>query len=69
MGLLQNGKWVDEWYDTESSGGRIVRKLPQFRSWITVDGSAGPSGDGGFKAEQIVINCMFHLLARGCTGL
>jgi len=51
MGLLQNGKWVDQWYDTESTGGRFVRKLPQFRNWITADGSAGPSGNGGFKAE------------------
>jgi len=51
MGLLQDGKWVDKWYDTESTGGRFVRKLPQFRHWITHDGSAGPSGDAGFKAE------------------
>ena len=51
MGLLQDGNWVDQWYDTESTGGRFVRKLPQFRSWITADGAAGPSGDGGFKAE------------------
>jgi len=51
MGLLQNGQWVDQWYDTESTGGRFVRKLPQFRSWITADGSAGPTGDAGFNAE------------------
>jgi len=51
MGLLQDGKWVDQWYDTSSTGGRFVRKLPQFRHWITSDGSAGPSGDAGFKAE------------------
>jgi len=51
MGLLQDGKWVDQWYDTESTGGRFVRKLPQFCSWITADGSAGPTGDAGFKAE------------------
>lgn len=51
MGLLQDGKWVDQWYDTSSTGGRFVRKLPQFRSWVTSDGSAGPSGVGGFKAE------------------
>ena len=51
MGLLQNGKWVDQWYDTKSSGGRFERKAPQFRNWITADGSAGPSGDPGFKAE------------------
>lgn len=51
MGLLQDGKWVDQWYDTNSTGGRFVRNLPQFRSWVTSDGSAGPSGDSGFKAE------------------
>ena len=51
MGLLQDGKWVDQWYDTKSSGGRFVRKAPQFRNWITPDGTAGPSGDGGFEAE------------------
>ncbi len=51
MGLLQEGKWVDQWYDTKASGGRFVRKMPHFRNWITADGSAGPSGDGGFKAE------------------
>jgi len=51
MGLLQNGEWVDQWYDTESSGGRFVRTTPQFRNWITADGSAGSSGDAGFKAE------------------
>ncbi len=51
MGLLQDGKWVDQWYDTKSSGGRFVRKESSFRNWITMDGSPGPSGDGGFKAE------------------
>ena len=51
MGLLQDGIWVDQWYDTESTGGRFIRKLPQFRSWITADGAAGPTGDAGFKAE------------------
>ncbi len=51
MGLLQHGEWVDQWYDTESSGGRFVRKAPQFRSWITADGSVGSSGESGFKAE------------------
>ena len=51
MGLLQNGKWVDKWYDTKSNGGHFVRKAPQFRSWVSADGAAGPSGDSGFKAE------------------
>ncbi|MGB7270475.1 MAG: glutathione S-transferase family protein, partial [Albidovulum sp.] len=51
MGLLQDGHWVDQWYDTKETGGRFVRKAPQFRNWITPDGSAGPSGTAGFQAE------------------
>jgi len=51
MGLLVEGKWQNEWYDTKSSGGRFERKAPSFRNWVTTDGSAGPSGTGGFKAE------------------
>ena len=52
MGLLQDGKWVDQWYDTKSTGGRFERKDSQFRNWITEDGSPGPSGNGGFNAES-----------------
>lgn len=51
MGLLVDGKWQDQWYDTEENGGRFIRQESQFRNWITADGSAGPSGEGGFKAE------------------
>lgn len=51
MGLLVDGQWHDRWYDTKSTGGRFVRKDSQFRSWITPDGSAGPTGEAGFKAE------------------
>ncbi|MCK5643177.1 MAG: glutathione S-transferase family protein [Gammaproteobacteria bacterium] len=51
MGLLQEGRWVDQWYNTSETGGRFVRRAPQFRNWITADGSAGPSGEAGFKAE------------------
>jgi putative glutathione S-transferase len=51
MGLLVNGKWHTDWYETKSTGGRFERKAPSFRNWITADGSAGPSGTGGFKAE------------------
>ena len=51
MGLLQDGKWVDRWYDTESTGGAFKRSDAGFRNWVTADGSAGPTGEGGFKAE------------------
>ncbi len=52
MGLLQDGQWVDQWYDTKSTGGNFVRTTTQFRNWITNDGSPGPTGTGGFKAES-----------------
>ena len=51
MGLLVDGQWVDQWYDTKKTGGRFVRTQTQFRSWITADGSAGPTGQAGYKAE------------------
>jgi putative glutathione S-transferase len=51
MGLLVDGVWHDKWYDTKVSGGRFERPQSQFRSWITVDGSAGPTGEAGFAAE------------------
>jgi len=31
--------------------GEFIRSESSFRNWITKDGSAGPSGDGGFAAE------------------
>ena len=51
MGLLVNGQWRDAWYDTEKTQGRFVRNESAFRNWVTPDGGAGPSGQGGFKAE------------------
>ena len=51
MGLLVDGVWHDEWYDTKTTNGKFVRKDSTFRNWITRDGAAGPSGGAGFKAE------------------
>jgi len=52
VGLLIDGVWNDKWYDTKTTGGKFVRKDATFRNWITSDGSAGPSGKSGFKAES-----------------
>ena len=52
MGLLVEGKWVDRWYDTKSTGGHFKRTEAAFRNWITPDGSPGPSGEGGFPAAS-----------------
>jgi len=51
MGLLVDGEWHDQWYDTDKTGGRFIRSDSQYRNWITPDGSPGPTGEGGFKAE------------------
>src|ERR1700674_2337771 len=50
MGLLIDGVWRDQWYDTKSTGGRFVRKDSHFRHWVSADGSRGPSGQSGFAA-------------------
>lgn len=52
MGQLVDGKWLDEWYDTKSSGGKFVRTTAGFRNWITAGGAAGPSGSSGFTPDS-----------------
>ncbi|MDD9708918.1 glutathione S-transferase family protein [Seohaeicola sp. SP36] len=52
MGQLVDGEWHDTWYDTSKTGGKFERSTAGFRNWVTADGSAGPSGEGGFKAES-----------------
>ena len=42
MGLLVDGQWHDEWYDTASTGGEYIRQDSQFRHRI---------GEPGFEAE------------------
>ncbi|MBV0910771.1 glutathione S-transferase family protein [Anianabacter salinae] len=52
MGELVNGDWKPTGLETYQKDGRFVRSTTKFRNWITADGSAGPSGEGGFKAES-----------------
>ncbi len=61
MGLLIDGIWHDQWYDTASAGGKFERSAAQFRNWITADGRAGPTGSAGFKAES----GRYHLYVSG----
>jgi putative glutathione S-transferase len=51
MGLLIDGRWHDQWYDTDANQGRFERSRSRFRNWITADGTPGPDGEGGFAAE------------------
>ena len=61
MGLLVDGVWHEDWYDTDKSGGRFERFDSTFRNWVTADGAPGPRGAGGFKAEA----GRYHLYVAG----
>ena len=65
MGLLIDGRWSTNWYDTSKSGGHFVREDAGHRSWITADGTAGPTGGSGFAAES----GRYHLYAVSYTHL
>jgi glutathionyl-hydroquinone reductase len=49
MGLLVNGAWQED--ISRTSNGRFNRPTTSFRNFVTADGSAGPTGEGGFAAE------------------
>jgi putative glutathione S-transferase len=51
--MLVNGKWTEDWHPVQAkdSKGGFVRQASTFRNWITPDGSAGPTGEGGYAAE------------------
>jgi putative glutathione S-transferase len=50
MGMMIDGKWQRD--DLRSAGASFVRPQTVFRNWVTADGSPGPSGEGGFKAQR-----------------
>lgn len=63
MGLLVEGKWQSDAGKWADAKGRMQRPDSQLRNWITPDGSPGPTGRGGFKAEA----GRYHLyIARAC---
>ncbi|MBA8910833.1 MULTISPECIES: glutathione S-transferase family protein [Aminobacter] len=51
--MLVNGKWTEDWQPVQAKDekGGFVRQISSFRSWITPDGRAGPTGEAGFNAE------------------
>jgi len=55
MGLLVDGVWQDDVSRTKD--GHFIRPATQFRNWVTPDGGPGPTGEGGFAAE----NGRYHL--------
>ncbi|HYA81511.1 MAG TPA: glutathione S-transferase family protein, partial [Methylocystis sp.] len=41
MGVLVDGQWRDDWYDTKKTGGAFERPVTTFRRWVTADDSSG----------------------------
>lgn len=39
MGLLVNGQWQDQWYDTDKTGGKFERESAQFEAWVEPNSS------------------------------
>lgn len=78
--MLVNGKWTEDWQPVQAKDakGGFVRQVSSFRNWVTPDGSAGPTGDGGFAAEAgryhlyVALICPWAsrtLIARRLKGL
>jgi putative glutathione S-transferase len=51
-GEMIDGVWHTRFHNTKATGGRFQRGQPKYRNWVTPDGSAGPSGSGGFPAAR-----------------
>ena len=53
MGHLSEGIWYDNNDDVKiADDGTFIRPDSRIRNWITADGSAGPTGKAGYKAEK-----------------
>ncbi|TDO96300.1 glutathione S-transferase family protein [Marinomonas balearica] len=51
MGLLIDGKWHDQWYDTKANKGKFVRSEAQFRNWIVPNSLYDKNNPKYFPAE------------------
>ncbi|PZU95220.1 MAG: glutathione-dependent reductase [Chelatococcus sp.] len=78
--MLVNGKWTADWHPVQATDekGGFVRQVSGFRHWITPEGAAGATGEGGFKAEPgryylyVALICPWAsrtLIARKLKGL
>lgn len=72
MGLLVEGVWHEDWYDTESTGGRFERPETRFRDWVSADGSSGFPAEPGRYHLYVSLACPWAhrtLILRRLKGL
>jgi putative glutathione S-transferase len=72
MGLLVNGEWKDQWYDTESTGGKFEREDAAFRNRIEADPGARFPAEAGRYHLYVSLACPWAhrtLIMRKLKGL
>jgi putative glutathione S-transferase len=72
MGLLVDGTWQDQWYDTKSTGGKFKRQESQFRNWVKADGSTDFAPESGRYRIYVSLACPWAhrtLIFRSLKGL
>jgi putative glutathione S-transferase len=70
MGLLVDGEWKDDWYDTRATGGRFVRTDARFRAWTRAGGEHPPeSGRYHLYVSSACPWCHRVMIARALFGL
>ena len=69
MGVLVEGVWKDQWYDTEGTGGRFVRWESRYRNWVTADDAPGPQGKAASGPRPAAITSMFRTRVPGRIAL
>ncbi|MCE2572793.1 glutathione S-transferase family protein [Motilimonas eburnea] len=78
--MLVNGVWQQKWQPVQDQDkqGRFIRQTSSFRNWITRDGAAGITGQGGYPAQAgryhlyVAYICPWAsrtLMARALKGL
>ena len=72
MGLLVEGQWKDQWYDTESIGGKFVRESAGFRGWVSPEPDARFAAEAGRYHLYVSLACPWAhrtLIVRKLKGL
>jgi putative glutathione S-transferase len=72
MGLLVDGRWQDQWYDTGRTGGAFVRQESALRDRVTADGSSGFRAEAGRYHLYVSYACPWAhrtLIVRALKGL
>ena len=72
MGLLVEGHWKDQWYDTESNGGKFKRQDSAFRDWLSADPDAQFPAEAGRYHLYVSYACPWAhraLIMRALKGL